>query len=167
MLPVFAGGNRFPVIAQLVRADEDTVRDVIRHSTRSAWPAWTLDAGGRREAVLPRLLSRDDVDFVVQAATTRPTKLGQPFIRWSIRELAAYLRRVHGHVIRVGRDALRVPAPALGSVNSPGRRVFPTARVRGTALRSPAEADGRRRGVGPVRQLSGTTDGPFVGSARQ
>ncbi|MER5817316.1 IS630 family transposase [Streptomyces californicus] len=27
--------------------------------------------------------------------------------RWSIRELAAYLRRVHGRVIRIGREALR------------------------------------------------------------
>jgi hypothetical protein len=30
-------------------------------------------------------------------ATTRPTKLGQPLTRWSIRKLAAYLCRVHGH----------------------------------------------------------------------
>jgi hypothetical protein len=34
-------------------------------------PRW---AGGR-----PRLLSDDDEDFVIQTATTRPTKLGQPF----------------------------------------------------------------------------------------
>src|SRR5262249_46782121 len=30
-----------------------------------------------------------------------------PFTRWSIRKLAAYLRRVHGRVIRIGREALR------------------------------------------------------------
>ena len=42
MLLASAGGNRVPVIAQLVQADEDTVRDVIHRSTRSAWPAWTL-----------------------------------------------------------------------------------------------------------------------------
>ncbi|SNT11922.1 hypothetical protein SAMN05216276_102546 [Streptosporangium subroseum] len=49
MLPASAGGNRVPVIAQLVQADEDTVRDVIhRFNEISAWPAWTL-AG--REAV--------------------------------------------------------------------------------------------------------------------
>lgn len=29
LLPASAGGTRVPVIAQLVRADEDTVRDVI------------------------------------------------------------------------------------------------------------------------------------------
>lgn len=40
-------------------------------------------------------------------ATTRPTKLGRPFTRWSIRKLAAYLRKVHGRTIRIGREALR------------------------------------------------------------
>ncbi|MEY9877596.1 hypothetical protein ABH931_007120 [Streptacidiphilus sp. MAP12-33] len=58
--------------------------------------------GGR-----PRLLSPDDEEFVVTAATTRPAKLGQPLTRWSIRKLAAYLRKVHGRVIRIGRKALR------------------------------------------------------------
>lgn len=48
-----------------------------------------------------------DEDFVIQTATTRPTKLGQPFTRWSLRKLVAYLRKVHGHVIRIGREALR------------------------------------------------------------
>lgn len=41
------------------------------------------------------------------AATTRPTKLGQRLTHWSIRRLAAYLRKGHGHVIRIGRQALR------------------------------------------------------------
>ncbi|EEP74945.1 transposase [Micromonospora sp. ATCC 39149] len=59
--------------------------------------------GGRR----PRLLSPEDEDFVVQTATTRPIKLGQPFTRWSIRKLAAHLHKVHGRVIRIGREALR------------------------------------------------------------
>jgi len=62
-------------------------------------PRW---AGGR-----PRLLSPDYEDFVVQTATTRPGKLGQPFTRWSIRKLAAFLRRAHGRVICLGREALR------------------------------------------------------------
>jgi transposase len=103
MLLASAGGNRVPVIAQLVQADEDTVRDVIHRFNEIGLaaldPRW---AGGR-----PRLLSPDDEDFVVQTATTRPTKLGQPFTRWSIRKLAAYLRKVHGRVIRIGREALR------------------------------------------------------------
>jgi transposase len=108
MLLASVGGNRVPVIAQLVQADEDTVRDVIHRFNEIGLacldPQWT---GGR-----PRLLNRDDEDFVVRTATTRPTKLGQPFTRWSIRKLAAYLRRVHGRVIRIGREALRrLPLP--------------------------------------------------------
>lgn len=103
MMLASAGGNRVPVIAQLVQADEDTVRDVIHRFNEIGLaaldPRW---AGGRS-----RLLSPDDKDFVVQTATTRPTKLGQPFTRWSIRKLAAYLRTVHGRVIRIGREALR------------------------------------------------------------
>lgn len=81
MLLASVGGNRVPVIAKLVQADEDTVRDVIYRFNQIGLscldPQW---AGGR-----PRLLSRDDEDFVIQTATTRPTKLGQPFTRWSIR----------------------------------------------------------------------------------
>ncbi|MFE7652509.1 IS630 family transposase [Streptomyces bottropensis] len=103
MLLASAGGNRVPVIAQLVQADEDTVRDVIHRFNEIGLtcldPQW---AGGR-----PRLLKPDDEDFVIKTATTRPTKLGQPFTRWSIRKLAAYLRKVHGRVIRIGREALR------------------------------------------------------------
>jgi transposase len=103
MLLASAGGNRVPVIAQLVAADEDTVRDVIHRFNEIGLacldPRW---AGGR-----PHLLNADDEDFVVQTATTRPTKLGQPFTRWSIRKLAAYLRTGHGRVIRIGREALR------------------------------------------------------------
>ncbi|CUW32795.1 hypothetical protein TUE45_pSRTUE45c_0163 (plasmid) [Streptomyces reticuli] len=103
MLLASAGGNRVPVIAQLVQADEDTVRKVIHRFNEIGLacldPQW---AGGR-----PRLLTPDDEDFVIQTATTRPTKLGQPFTRWSIRKLAAYLRRVHRRIIRIGREALR------------------------------------------------------------
>ncbi|MFE9679751.1 IS630 family transposase [Streptomyces sp. NPDC006259] len=50
--------------------------------------------------------SLDDEDFVIQTATTRPTKLGQPFTRWSLRKLVAYLRKIHGRAIRIGREAL-------------------------------------------------------------
>jgi len=49
---------------------------------RSVWPAWTL---GGQEAV-PACSVLDDEDFVVQTATTRPAKLGQPFTRLSIRK---------------------------------------------------------------------------------
>ncbi|WP_371780996.1 IS630 family transposase [Streptosporangium subroseum] len=110
MLLASTGGNRVPVIAQLVAADEDTVRDVIHRFNEIGLarldPRW---AGGR-----PRLLSPDDEDFIVQAATTRPTKLGQPFTRWSLRKLVAYLRKVHGRIIRIGREALRGPLARRG-----------------------------------------------------
>lgn len=120
MLLASAGGNRVPVIAKLVLADEDTVRDVIHRFNEIGLacldPRW---AGGR-----PRLLNPDDEDFVVETATTRPTKLGQPFTRWSIRKLASYLRKVHGRVIRIGREAYVACSPAAASPSSaprPGR----------------------------------------------
>lgn len=103
MLPASTGGNRVPVIAKLVQADEDTVGDAIHRFNEVGLacldPQW---AGGR-----PRLLSPDDEDFVIQTATTRPRKLGRPFTRWSLRKLAVCQRRVHGRVIRTGREALR------------------------------------------------------------
>ncbi|GII57950.1 hypothetical protein Pth03_63390 [Planotetraspora thailandica] len=103
MLLASAGGNTVPVIARLVAADEDTVRDVIHRFNEIGLaclnPQW---AGGR-----PRLLSDDEEDFVVQTATTRPAKLGQPFTRWSIRKLAAYLHHLPGQTLRIGREALR------------------------------------------------------------
>jgi transposase len=92
-----------PVIAKLVQADEGTVQAVI-HRFNEIGPA-CLDP--RWAGVRPRLLSPDDEDFVIVTATTRPTKLGQPFTRWSVRKLAACLRKVHGRVIRIGREALR------------------------------------------------------------
>ncbi|GHF93013.1 hypothetical protein GCM10018790_82290 [Kitasatospora xanthocidica] len=88
MLLASAGGNRVPVIAQLVQADEHTVRDVIHRFNEIGLAC----LGPRREGGRPRLLGPDDEDFVVQTATTRPSKLGQPFTRWSIRKLLAYLR---------------------------------------------------------------------------
>ncbi|MFC4330697.1 IS630 family transposase [Streptomyces andamanensis] len=95
--------SRVPVIAQLVQADEDAVRDVIHRFNEIGLacldPRW---AGGRS-----RLLKPDDEEFVVATAITRPAKLGQPFTRWSLRKLVAYLRKVHGRIIRIGREALR------------------------------------------------------------
>ncbi|MCX5205916.1 IS630 family transposase [Streptomyces sp. NBC_00237] len=103
MLLASAGRNSVPVIAKLVQADEDTVRDVIHKFNEIGLacldPRW---AGGR-----PRLLSDDDEDFVIQTATTRPTKLGKPFTRWSIRKLADHLRHNVSRPIRIGREALR------------------------------------------------------------
>ncbi|MGA5233383.1 helix-turn-helix domain-containing protein, partial [Streptomyces koyangensis] len=59
MLLASAGGSTVPVIARLVQADEDTVRDVIHRFNEIGLaclnPQW---AGGR-----PRLLSSNDEDF--------------------------------------------------------------------------------------------------------
>src|SRR3954469_22755981 len=78
-----AGGNSVPVIARLVAADEDTVREVIHRFNQLGMggrdPRW---AGGR-----PRRISTEDEAFLVATATTRPGKLGQPFSRWSMRKL--------------------------------------------------------------------------------
>jgi transposase len=98
-----ASGTPVPAIARLVAADEDTVRDVIHafndKGLAALDPRW---AGGR-----PRLITDDDIAFVVTTATTRPVKLGQPFTHWSLRKLAAYLADNPVRVVRIGRERLR------------------------------------------------------------
>ena len=84
-----ASGNSVPAIARLVAADEDSVREVIHRSNelgmRALDPRW---AGGR-----PRRISAEDEDFLIETATTRPGRLGQPFTHWSLRKLVGYLGR--------------------------------------------------------------------------
>ena len=64
-------------------------------------PQW---AGGR-----PRLISDDDIAFIVTTATTRPTVVGAPFTHWSVRKLAAHLgARGHDRRVRIGRERLRL-----------------------------------------------------------
>ena len=98
-----AGGNTVPVIARLVQTSEDRVREVIHNFNRLGMkaldPRW---AGGR-----PRLISDDDVAFIVATAKTRPEKLGQPFTRWSVRKLVQYLGANPVRVVRIGRERLR------------------------------------------------------------
>jgi len=62
-------------------------------------PRW---AGGR-----PRRISPDDEQFVIQAATTRPEKLGRPFTHGSIRKLADWLADNPVRTVPVGRERLR------------------------------------------------------------
>jgi transposase len=97
-----ASGTPVPAIARLVAADEDTVRDVVHAFNQKGLaaldPNW---AGGR-----PRLISGNDIDLIVTAATTRPEKLGLPFTHWSLRKLAAYLAGSPAPV-RIGRERLR------------------------------------------------------------
>lgn len=99
-----AGGNSVPVIARLVQADEDSVRQVIHRFNEIGMncldPRW---AGGR-----PRRISPDDEAFIVATANTRPESLGQPFTRWSVRKLADYLAFNRGlRRLVVGRERLR------------------------------------------------------------
>ena len=91
-------------------ADEDTVRDVIHlfnaKGLAALDPRW---AGGR-----PRLISDEDTQVIVTAATTRPEELGLPFTHWSLRKLTAYLvSRARGAPRRVqaGRGTA-APDPA-------------------------------------------------------
>jgi transposase len=98
-----AGGNSVPVIARLVAADEDTVREVIHRFNELGMgaldPHW---AGGR-----PRLITAEDEDFLVQTARTRPRKLGCPFTHWSVRKLVGYLADNPVHILRLGRERTR------------------------------------------------------------
>jgi transposase len=98
-----AGGNTVPAIARLVQGDEDAVRGVIHRFNEmgmaSLDPQW---AGGR-----PRLISPEDEAFIVATATTRPEVLKQPFTRWSLRKLAAYLACNNTRPVRIGRERLR------------------------------------------------------------
>jgi transposase len=98
-----ASGTPVTAIARLAAADEDTVRDVIHLFNQKGLaaldPQW---AGGR-----PRLISDDDVEFIVATATTRPEKLGQPFTRWSLRKLVSYLAANPARIVAIGRERLR------------------------------------------------------------
>src|SRR4051812_21571951 len=98
-----ASGTPVASIARLVAAHEDTVRDVIHLfneiGLHALDPQW---AGGR-----PRRISDDDEAFIVVTATTRPSKLGRPFTRWSLRKLAGYLAGNDVRRVVVGRERLR------------------------------------------------------------
>jgi len=98
-----ASGNTVPAIAKLVATSEDRVRGMIHRfndkGMASLDPQW---AGGR-----PRQITTDDEKFIVATATTRPEKLGQPFTRWSLRKLVAFLADNEDRVVHVGRERLR------------------------------------------------------------
>jgi transposase len=98
-----AGGNTVPVIARLVQTSQDRVREMIHRfndmGMASLDPQW---AGGR-----PRQITTEDEAFIVATATARPESLGQPFTRWSLRKLAAYLADNDVRLVAVGRERLR------------------------------------------------------------
>jgi transposase len=120
MIMASASGTPVPAIARLVAADEDTVRDVIHAFNEKGLacldPKW---AGGR-----PRLISDDDIAFIVETATTRPARLGRPFTHWSIRKLADYLATGTARSVRIGRERPGRSCTREGSPSSapgPGR----------------------------------------------
>ena len=96
-----SGGNTVPAIALLAATSEDRVREMIHRfndkGMASLDPQW---AGGR-----PRLITTDD-EQIVETATSRPEALGQPFTRWSIRKLAAFLADNDRRVV-LRRERLR------------------------------------------------------------
>jgi transposase len=105
-----AGGNTVPVIARLVQTSEDRVREMIHRfndlGMASLDPQW---AGGR-----PRRITNEDETFIVATATARPESLGQPFTRWSLRKLAAYLADNDVWVVELSRERLRQILDAHG-----------------------------------------------------
>jgi transposase len=142
-------GTPVPTIARLVAADEDTVRDVIHafneRGLAALDPRW---AGGR-----PRLISDDDVTFIVTTATTRLRTLGRPFTRWSLRKLAAYLARNSTPRVVIGRERLRLILRAQrcrSSGPAPGRS-------RTTRTRTPSSTGSRRSPTGSRTDASPST----------
>lgn len=98
-----ASGNSVQAIARLVATSEDRVREMIHRfndkGMSSLDPQW---AGGR-----PRRITTDDEAFIVTTATARPESLGQPFTRWSLRKLAAYLGDNEQRIVKIGHERLR------------------------------------------------------------
>src|SRR3954447_4945964 len=98
-----ASGNTVPAIARLVATSEDRVREMIHRFNEKGMssldPRW---AGGR-----PRRITTDDEQFIVTTATARPQSPGQPFPRWSLRKLVAYLADNDQRVVKIGRERLR------------------------------------------------------------
>ena len=169
-----ASGTPVAAIARLVAADEDTVRDVIHafneRGLAALDPQW---AGGR-----PRLISDDDIAFIVTTATTRPRRSGRP-----VHPLEpAQTRRPPGPQTttggsRIGRERLRqilrehhcqLPAdPDLEGVHRPGQgrqarphrvrdQPFPDAVLRVRPVRAAVDPALSRRQPGrPSRSRSG------------
>ena len=163
MLLASAGGNRVPVIAQLVQADEDTVRDVIHRFNEIGLacldPQW---AGGR-----PRLLSPDDEDFVVATATTRPDQARpalHPLVDPQTRRLPAQSPRPsHPHRPRGLTRACSPAAASPSSAPRPGRNPpTPSARPSWTGSRTSWTVS--RTGFSPSTSSARSGSGPPPGS---
>lgn len=83
MVLASAESNSVPVIARVVAAHQDPVREVLGRfhelGMRALDPRW---ADGR-----PRRVNAEDEEFLVVAATPRPGQRGQPFTQRSLRTL--------------------------------------------------------------------------------
>jgi hypothetical protein len=110
--------DRVPVIAKPVRADEDTVRDVIHRFNEIGRPARTL---GGREAVPACSALTTGTSSFRRPPSVRPSS-ASPSPAGPIRKLAAYLRKAHGRVIWIGREALRSLLAGRHRLQSPQRR---------------------------------------------
>ena len=98
-----ADGIAAPLIARVLDADADHVRDVIHEFNANGLTALNPHWGpGPRRRITPT-----DEAYIVQLATTRPKKVGQPFTHWSVRKLAGYLADNSVAVVRLGREQLR------------------------------------------------------------
>ena len=158
-----ASGTPVTAIARLVAADEDTVRDVIHLFNQKGLaaldPRW---AGGR-----PRLISDEDVDFIVAAATTRPEKLGQPFTRWSLRKLVTYLARNPARIVVIGGSGCgRSCTPAAFPSSGPGPGRSPPTRTRTPSwMRSSTSPARSRTGASRLTSSGRYRSGPATAPA--
>src|SRR4051812_26017315 len=138
-----ASGNSVPAIARLVAADEDTVREVIHRFNELGMgaldPRW---AGGR-----PRRISAEDEAFLIETATTRPGRLGQPFTHWSLRKLVGYLADNPRRIVRIGgsgpagcwppmRSPSSGPRPGKSHRTPSGRPSWPASRRPSSSIRT-------------------------------
>ena len=126
MVRASAQGAKPPMIARLLDADPDTVRDVIHAFNAIGLAALDPHWGHGR----PRRITAADEDVIVTTATTRPRAVGRPFTHWSLRKLVDYLADNPVRVVVIGRERLReilhahgisFPAdPDLEGVHGPG-----------------------------------------------
>lgn len=103
MVRASAHGAKPPVIARLLDADPDTVRDVIHAFNTNGLTTLDPHWGHGR----PRRITSQDEDFIVQVATSRPRAVGRPFTHWSLRKLADYLTTNRSHPVVIHRERLR------------------------------------------------------------
>jgi transposase len=103
MVRASAHGATPPLIARLLDADPDTVRDVIHAFNANGLAALDPHWGPGR----PRRITVEDEEWIVRVATTRPRVVGRPFTHWSLRKLADYLTTNRTHPVVVHRERLR------------------------------------------------------------